>query len=337
MADPLTIAAAAGGIAKTIGSIFAGSGAKKRARAISGAASAGKQRVSEFTSEFTDESKALKGTKLGILGDSANVFDRLGGFIFGNTDTLDNLREAQSEFSALASGDTGGFLQEVESIVKSALAGTAGAPRGAFENLSARNLFDFRSQGLQNALSLTNTLGTLGSGLINTEFGIHDQDFNTRLRLRENEVNQLNALDMTAAGVQGTGAAATGNIFNTLGQGVFGVGNSIYAMDRLNRYEIPSLLQQQQAAVANNAYSPGAKSGVAFGSTVPLPSSSSLGGTSTPINMSAGPPAYDAAAPYGRLGDIIPFPSLSPFGIPQLIDAVDLLPPTGLLPQKGAL
>lgn len=234
--------------AKAIGSIFSGIGASKRANAIQDATKQASKRVSAFADKFAGESKELKTTKLGILGESENIFDRLGGFIFGDTDSLANLREAQSEFSALASGDTSGFTQEVESIVKSALAGTFGSPRGAFENLSARNLLNFRSQGLQNALSLTSQLSGLGTSLINTEFGVYDQDFQNRLAIRENEMRQLNALSLQSAGVEGTGAAAIGNTFNTLGQGIFSAGNLMNQNRLFEQYQLPQLLSQQQSA-----------------------------------------------------------------------------------------
>lgn len=240
MALGLALGAAIG--AQGIGSVFSAFGAGARGRAVRDATRAGSRRISEFTNKFADESKALKDKKLGILSDSDNIFERIGGFIFGGTDTLNNLREAQSEFSSLAAGNTGAFTREIESIVKSALAGTSGAPRGAFENLSAKNLFEFRSQGLQNALTATNQIAGLGSSLINTEFGINDQDFETRLKLRENEVNQLNALAMHGAQTRGSALAGIGNVFNTVGQGIFSAG-LLGANNQLSTlYALPSLI-----------------------------------------------------------------------------------------------
>lgn len=243
--------------AKAVGSIFAGIGASKRAKEIKKATGQAQKRVSAFADEFTGESKELKERKLGILGESENIFDRLGGFIFGDTDSLTKLREAQSEFSALAAGDTSGFTSEIESIVKSALAGTFGSPKGAFENLSARNLFNFRSQGLQNALSLTNQLSGLGSSLINTEFGIHDQDFQNRLSIRENEVRQLNALSLQGAQTAGTGAAGIGNVFNTLGQGAFSYANMLNQNRLFEQYNLPSHLRSQQSELGGSYSSVG--------------------------------------------------------------------------------
>jgi hypothetical protein len=241
----------AAAVAAVGGAIASGIGASSKAKAIKKSTTQSSRRIADFTDQFTKESKALKGTKLGILGESENVFDRLGGFVFGDTDTLSSLRKAQSDFSSLAAGDTSGFTREVESIIKSALAGTFGSPKGAFENLSAKNLFNFRSGGLQNALSLTNNLSSLGSSLINTEFSIHDQDFENRLRLRENEANQLNALSLQAAGVRGTNAAAVGNVLTTAGNALFGVGNFQQNQQLSQQYNLGGLINQQGRSVSN--------------------------------------------------------------------------------------
>lgn len=219
MPDLGTAALVSAGL-KTIGSVFSAKGASERADAIRSAAKKGKKRVKAFTDEFTAGSEKLLGAKQDILSDSGNVFDRIGGFIFGDTDSLNSLREAQSDFARLAAGDTQGFQREVEASVRGALAETYGAPVGAFENLSAQNLFNFRNLGLSNALTLTNTFAGLGGDLINTEFGILDRDFETRLQLEQNKVNQLNALDLQSAGVAGAGSFGIGSVFNTLGGGV---------------------------------------------------------------------------------------------------------------------
>lgn len=247
--------AAAAGIAKGIGSIFSGIGASKQADAIQAAAGAGKKRVKAFTDQFTTEAKEAKQTKEDILSNSEDVFDRIGGFIFGDTGTLDSLRRSQESFAQLAAGDTSAFKQEVEASVRGALAGSFGLPTGAFENLSAKNLFDFRNRGLTNAMSLTTGLGSLGSSLINTEFGIHDQDFQRRLTLRDNEVKQLNALDLQAAGVEGTGSAAIGNVFDTVGFGIGSFGGAVsrqadidFVRDNFNSSDLLSLSRNQSLA-----------------------------------------------------------------------------------------
>lgn len=217
MPDPLTIAASA----KVAGSIFSAFGTRKRKKAIRRAVGESTDRINKFTDQFIKESGDIKNKKDDILANSGDVFDRIGGFIFGDgSSSLSSLRKAQEDFSNLAAGDTSGFQQETQAIVSSALANTIGGPRGSFENLSAKNLFDFRSSGLRNALSLNNSFADLGSRLINTEFGIIDNDFNARLRLEDNRVKQLNSLGLQRAGLEGSNLAAIGNVFNTTGTAI---------------------------------------------------------------------------------------------------------------------
>lgn len=297
-------------VLKGIGSIFSGIGASKNASAIRKATAAASGRVSAFTNEFTAESKDQKANKLNILGNSEDVFRRIGGFIFGDTETEDNLRKAQGQFSALAAGDTSGFTREIESIVKSAFANTSGSPKGAFENLSARNLFDFRSQGLNNALSLTNQIAGLGQGLINTEFGINDQDFNNRMRLRENEVNQLNALSLQSAQTRGAGAAAIGNAFNTFGQGMAAYGQAQYNQQVFDTYGLPQLINQQKQALGASGSN----------AAVPILPSVASGGTYTPLNVTN----PSIGLPYGG----------NPFS-PQYASGVGANGGPGVLPALG--
>ena len=73
-------------------------------------------------------------------------------FILG--DTQDNLRKSQSDFSALAAGDTSAFSKELRASSFGALADSFGAPAGTFGNISARNQFAFRTEGLRNSLAI---------------------------------------------------------------------------------------------------------------------------------------------------------------------------------------
>ena len=75
----------------------------------------------------------------------------------------DNLRQAQLDFSALASGDTTAFQKEVRASAFGELAKSAGFPVGAFENASARNLLNFRQVGLQNTLGISDFFARQGT------------------------------------------------------------------------------------------------------------------------------------------------------------------------------
>lgn len=205
---------------KTAGSLFSFGAARKRKKAIKRAVKGNKKRVNAFTDDFVGRATDVQEKKDGILENSADVFERIGGSIFGDTQALSNLRNAQDDYARLAAGDASGFLQETGAIVSSALANSYGGPRGQFENTSAANLFTFRSQGLQNALSITNNFERQGQNLIGTEFGIIDQGFERHLNLESNRVNQLNQLDLQAAGVEGSDLAALGTGLSGVAQGI---------------------------------------------------------------------------------------------------------------------
>jgi hypothetical protein len=83
------------------------------------------------------------------------------GFALG--ETYGNLRKSQNDFTALASGDTGAFTKELQASAFGALAGTAGGPAGAFANVSAKNLFGFRTEGLRNSLAISDFFAEQGT------------------------------------------------------------------------------------------------------------------------------------------------------------------------------
>lgn len=117
---------------------------------------------------------------------------------------------------------------------------------------------------------MTNQIAGLGSSLINTEFGIHDQDFDNRLKLEENRVNQINQLSLGQASVAGSGLAGIGNVLNTAGQGLFAYGNSVFNSNLFSKYQLPLLTAQLAAAGINR--NPGVAVPVLGSPNISLPS-----------------------------------------------------------------
>jgi hypothetical protein len=207
--------------ANIAGSVFGGIGAMQQAKATRRAAERGQKDVRDFTKAQIEKSDALGKEKQTYL-EGGDPFTDMGRFIFGDagSSTYANLRKSQSDFARLAAGDTSGFQKEVASMVANSLANTFGGPRGSFENLSAKNLLNFRQLGANTAMSLTDYFGRTGQQLIGNKFGILDQTFDRQMKLREYETNAVNQLRMQAAGTAGAGMAALGNVANAVGGGL---------------------------------------------------------------------------------------------------------------------
>lgn len=82
---------------------------------------------------------------------------------FALGETQGRMRDAQSDFSSLAAGDTSAFTKEVQASAFGALADSAGTPTGAFANVSARNLFAFRTEGLRNSMAIADFFAEQGT------------------------------------------------------------------------------------------------------------------------------------------------------------------------------
>lgn len=337
MAD-LKAASPIGFAANALGSIFNAFGTSQRSDAIKKMTRKNQRLINDFAYEFNDESAENKVKKDNILASSSDVFDRLGGFIFGETDSLSNLRDAQENFSEMAAGNFDNFSQETQSLISSALANTHGGPQGSFENLSAKNLFDFRSKGLQNALAATNNLSTLGNNLISTEFGVMDQDFERRLKIGQYRVEQNIAQQNMRAGVEGSTMAGIGNSLSTLGQGYnsyqnaqnqLQIANSSMANTNAQTAHLNSLLGAPRATVIEG---PPAQNNVSLNSSAPVwnDDSSFLGGVFN-SGLSYLPNAIGSAfanSPYGQaasfIGDRF---GMSGSDIADRIETVGMLPP----------
>ena len=217
----MPVAIAAG--AAVLGSVLGGIGASKRADAIKKALGRNKKDVISFTGDQIGKSEKLGEEKQTYL-EKGDPFTEMGRFIFGDPskDTFANLRKSQSDFAQLAAGKTDNFSKEVSSIVQGALANTFGGPRGSFENLSAKNMLSFRQSGLQSALGLTDFFNRTGSQLTNAKFGILDQSFERQLSLRQNQLNQVNAIRLGKSEQSGVGWMAAGNVMNAVSSAASG-------------------------------------------------------------------------------------------------------------------
>lgn len=204
-------------------SIFGAVSAKKAAQKQQSAANKNAADVKELTAEQIEKVKALESEKLNYL-QNGDIFGDMGGYVFGDAglSVLKNLRQAQSDNSALAAGDTSAFSKEVERMVSSSLANTFGAPRGSFENMSTKNLMALKNQGLANSTGLAKFFEGVGSNLLSYKFGIMDRSLDTELGLRQNETAQVNNYRSQAAQLAGVEDAGFANILSSAAQAYSG-------------------------------------------------------------------------------------------------------------------
>jgi hypothetical protein len=198
-----------------VGAAAGAVGSAQQASAIRKASKRGQRRINEYTDEQVQKSDDLAKEKQDYL-ESGDPFAEMGNFIFGGKNSIvySNLRKSQLDFSNLAAGNTSDFSKEVSSMVRSALAGTFGSPKGSFENLSAKNLFNFRQQGANTAMGLSDYFTKTGTLLTQNKFGILDQNFERQMKLKEQQVHGINQAQMQSAQTQGTEMAGVGNVLN---------------------------------------------------------------------------------------------------------------------------
>ena len=214
----MSFAAVAVGV---IGAGVSAYGASQQASAIKSAARKNRRDAKNFSDTQIEKGDELAKTKQDYL-EKGDPFSDMGKFIFGDPSmkSYDNLRKAQSDFSALAAGDTSNFSKEVASIVSGSLSSTFGGPKGSFQNLSAKNLFNFRQGGVNTAMQLTNYFGNTGQQLFNNKFGILDQKFNNEMKLREYELGIAAQTRNQEAQVAGTNMVGIGNVLNSASMGI---------------------------------------------------------------------------------------------------------------------
>lgn len=160
---------------------------------------------------------AAKKDKLYNLGGIFDRFESTGAF--GDTDTLKNLRKAQSDFSSLAAGDFTGFEAQLRKSMSDSLINTvgSGSPVGAYAGLAADQLMNFRKQGIQESTNLSDFFSNESQKLLGSEFGIMDQSFNTAYGLDRDRVGSTNADRSGRADTVGVGAQAAGSALQQAG------------------------------------------------------------------------------------------------------------------------
>lgn len=189
-----------------------------------------------------------KEQKLYNLG---NIFDRFESTgAFGNTETLKNLRTAQEDFSQLAAGDFTGFEAQLRKSMSDALVGTvgSGSPIGAYAQLAADTQMDYRKQGIQTTVGISEFLSNEANKLLGAEFGIMDQKFNSLYEMDRTKVSNKANYALGAAATEGVGMQAYGNAAQQIGSSVASYGMSSQTMG-MQQQSINNAKQYNMAAL----------------------------------------------------------------------------------------
>lgn len=232
----------AGAAIAAVGAGVSAYGASQSASAQKDAAKYAALLEKRFADEQTTKLDTLITEKTNRLDGINTILEKYnGGGAFSSNDVLANIRKAQADTSALAAGDFTAFQGQLESIMKSTLAGTygSGSPIGTFANLSASNIYNLRSQGLNSALQTGQFLNAASTDLLTSEFGLLDQQFNTQYQIGRNKITAITGDLATAAQQTGIGTSAVGGALSSIGSGIATSGAY------LNRQ---SLLEQQAAS-----------------------------------------------------------------------------------------
>lgn len=174
----------------------------------------------KFGKKWGANAQELETQKLDKLYDVGNIFERFeGAGAFGDTNTLENLRKAQSDFAALGAGDFTGFESQLRSIMQDNLVNTvgAGAPVGTYTNISADSVMNLRRQGLGEATSVTGFLSSLSNELLGIEFGVMDRGFEQRYNIDRGRLSAVTGNSMAAAQTAGVGTQAAGGAVQSIG------------------------------------------------------------------------------------------------------------------------
>lgn len=269
---------AVAGVAVTaVGSYASSKGAAESAEAV-GAANA--ENAANEEALYNRQSFALnkltnqKQDKLSNLG---NIFDRMESTgAFGDTNTLKNLRKAQSDYSALAAGDFSGFEQQLRQSLSDSLIATAGAgaPIGTFAGLAAQDQMNLRGQGIQTTMGISDYLSNEAYKLLGNEFGIMDQKFEAGYKMDREMVSGMAGYRLGEAATQGVAQTAYGNAIQQTGSSVIGAYNNYQNMQTVrasnaNQLEIAKMAYGNRSGQPNRnnlmtapaSYSPSMYSG----------------------------------------------------------------------------
>jgi hypothetical protein len=268
-----------------------------------------------------------KQKKLSNLG---NIFDRMESTgAFGDTNTLKNLRQAQSDYAALAAGDFSGFEAQLRQSLSDSLIATAGAgaPIGTFAGLAAQDQLALRGQGIQTAMGISDYLSSESYKLLGNEFGIMDQKFETGYKLDRDKTSNINNYRLGQASTEGVATTAYGNAIQQTGSSVIGAYNNYQNMQTVQQSNANQLKIAEMAYGSRTAPRAQTVGGQSYpyassGGYRPMSAPSYPGGSSQPPSSlpDIGPPPSDAFYPDGTLnvndGGVLP-PKDDVYGISQ--------------------
>lgn len=184
--------------------------------------------ANKFGKTWTGKAEDFIKQKEERLYNSGDIFERFQstGAFGEDTEVLDNLRKAQSDFASLAAGDFAGFESQLDRIMKDNLVSTfgAGAPIGSYTDLSADAIMNLRRTGLSDAMQTTQFLDQISNNLLGIEFGIMDQGFNLAYQIDKDRVNAIMGYGMESAQTKGVGMQAAGNTISSIGSSLFTYG-----------------------------------------------------------------------------------------------------------------
>lgn len=228
-----------------IGAGMSASGASKNAKALKKAQKKIAKNETAFANTWNANLQGLiseKENKLYNLGDIFERFESTGAF--GDTDTLESLRKAQSDYSALAAGDFTGFESQLRKTLSDSLIGTvgSGSPIGTYAQLAADTQMNFRLQGIQSSVGLSEFFSNQANNLLGLEFGVMDQEFNIGYGIDRNRQTAINNSLLGQASTEGVSQAAWGQTVQAVGSSIGSVGTYLDT----RQMQQQSLATQQQ-------------------------------------------------------------------------------------------
>lgn len=235
---------AAGAAAAVIGGGLSFMGASKNAKAQQSAYKKAREAEEQLYNRWSANLDTLSNDKEDKLYNLGNIFDRFESTgAFGNTDTLNNLRKAQQDFSALAAGDFSGFENQLRKTLSDSLISTvgSGSPIGTYAGLAADAQLNYRLQGINTATGISDFLGNQANNLLGLEFGVMDQRFNVGYELDRSRTANINNARMGQASTAGVSLQAAGGAVSNLGSTLMG-----YGLNQQNQSNIQASNQMQQ-------------------------------------------------------------------------------------------
>ena len=242
-----------------VGSAVSASGAANSAKAIGDANASNAEREQALYDRQQKALNSLSADKMNKLSNLGNIFDRMQSTgAFGDTNTLKNLRKAQSDYSALAAGDFSGFEAQLRQSLSDSLIATAGsgAPIGTFAGLAAQDQMNLRGQGIQTTMGISDYLSNETYKLLGNEFGIMDQKFEVGYKLDRDKVSGMNQYNLGQAATQGVAQTAYGNAGQQIGSSVISAYNNYQNRQTIQQSNANQLEIAQMAYGNNRAINP---------------------------------------------------------------------------------